>query len=202
LRDLSATDFADADILSMHLEIAALTDLREGQSARAEAERLDPECDAALADLLRIAPGITMGHPDVELLEARARAHARSRLPDTVAEGERRIAEGLAVDPLATPRTQEWGRRSAMAQPGGRMAEIRREFTRNAVVILASFADQLGNAATGYVATDVVVAAARFLLLHKDAIMATAPAWGQTGYVWAEYILIRSQQIIDEARRG
>ena len=46
----------------------------------------------------------------------------------------------------------------------------------------------------------MTVAAARFLVAHKDAIMATAPAWGQTGAAWLECTLIRADQIVREAR--
>jgi hypothetical protein len=37
---------------------------------------------------------------------------------------------------------------------------------------------------------------------HRDAIMATAPAWGQTGYAWLEYILVRAEVMLHEARSG
>lgn len=197
LRDLVAVPFDQADILLIHLEIAALTDLRESQSDRPKTERLDADCDIALAGVLRVAPGITIGHPDVDILEQRTQDYARQRLPETVAEGERRIALGLVTDHIATDRTQEYAIRSASALPGGRSAEIRRGFVRNIVIAMVAVAD----AGTALVATEAVVMAASFLIAHKDAIIATSPAWGQTGYAWASYVLIRAQQVVDDATR-
>lgn len=195
LRDLVAVPFDQADILLIHLEIAALTDLRASQSDRPQEERLDADCDMALLGVLRAAPGITIGHPDVDMLEQRTQDYARQRLPETVAEGERWISQGLINDPIATDRTQEYAIRSANALPGGRSAEIRRGFVRNVVIVMGIVAD----AATGMLADDVVLAAAQFLFTYKDAIIATSAAWGETGYAWASYILMRAKQILDDA---
>ena len=43
-------------------------------------------------------------------------------------------------------------------------------------------------------------AAAQFVVTHKDAIMVAAPAWGQTGYKWAEYLIMKADLILKEAR--
>jgi hypothetical protein len=73
---------------------------------------------------------------------------------------------------------------------------------RNTILALAYVAGIMGEAAIGLVPGEVTIHAAQFLVLHKDAIMATAPAWGETGYRWLEYMLTRAQQVIDEARKG
>lgn len=201
LRDMLESRYAEADILGIHLEISALTDVRDGNDDRPEAERIDPDCLSALANVLRIAPGVTIGHPDVDLLEERNREHARARLPETVDEGERLITQGLASDErLTTERTREYARRTGSAGDTGRVAEIRHGFTKKVVIAMATVAVEMGNAATGFVYGELTVNAAQFLILHKDAIMATAPSWGQTGYAWAEYVLIRANEIVKNAR--
>ena len=201
LRDLVAVPFEDADLLDIHVQIMALTDLRDLDAFRPTAERMDADCLAALNAFLRLGPPVTMGHPDVDLMEQALADYARQRMPATVPEGERRMAKGLADDPaIAGERLRRAAGQVANAPDQGRMAEYRRSLHRNTVLALAYVAGAIGDAATGFVAGEVTLQAARFLVLHKDAIMATAPAWGQTGWRWLEYMLVRAQQIIDEAR--
>jgi hypothetical protein len=200
LRDLVAVAFAEAELLEIHLELAALTDLRKLNEQRQENERLDADCLAALNAVLRLGPGVTLGHPDVDLYEERLTAFEGSRQPATVAEGERRVAAGLSGDPIASERLQRTAGALARAGDAGRVAAYRRSFHRNVVLALVYVAGGVGDAATGHVFGEVTVAAARFLVFHTDAIMATAPAWGQTGYAWLEYMLIRAHQIVREAQ--
>lgn len=121
LKDLVAAPFPAADILSIHLEIAALTDVKEGQPARAEAERLDADCRAALDAVLWIGPPVTMGHPDIDLFESRSIDYARTRRLDTVAEGERRITAGIAgAEDVATAPLRRTAESLASITPGSR----------------------------------------------------------------------------------
>lgn len=201
LRGMVDAPFDQANFLLIHLEINALTDIRESQNSRSETEKLDVDCLTALAGVLRTAPPITMGHPDIELLEERGRAYQRNRLPETVAAAESQIARGLDQHELATERTQEFARRTAAAGETGRVAETRRGFTKNVVLIMYFITEQATSAAYGHVFGTPTVAAAQFLLTHKDAILATAPSWGQSGFAWAQYVMIHAQRIIDEARK-
>ena len=198
LTALVTVPFEQADMLDIHLQLGALWDVKEADAAKPEPERLGPDCMAALNGVLRIGPGVTMDHPDVEALEARGIDYARTRQPATVAEGERRVAEGLSRDSaIATDHARQAAGHLARAGDTGRVAAIRRGFVRNVAIALGLVAD----AATGHVAGEVVTAAARFLVLHKDAIMAVAPSWGQTGYAWAEYLLIKADRILRDAQR-
>ncbi|MCA3538857.1 MAG: hypothetical protein IOC80_13955, partial [Rhodobacter sp.] len=203
LADLTAMPFADADLLDIHLQLAALTDLRAADPGRPKPEQLDTDCRLALDAVLRIGPGVTLGHPDVDVLEDRLAAFARTRQPATVAEGERRFTGALAdrAD-LATPRLREAAGQAARAGDEGRVAGYRRSLSRNVIRALGFVAVGLGDAVTGQVFGEIVLAAAQFLVLHRDAIMATAPAWGQTGYAWLEYILVRAEMILRDARSG
>jgi internalin A len=203
LRTLVAVDFDDADLLDIHLQIAALTDARDLDAQKPAHERFDADCLATLNSVLRLGPPVTLGHPDVDLLEQRSAEYARNRLPATVAEGERRMAKGIAASPrVAKERLRKVAGQVANAPDTGRVAEYRRALHKNTVLALAYVAGAIADASTGFVFGEVTVAAAQFLLAHKDAIMATAPSWGETGYRWLEYIIIRADQIVREARGG
>jgi internalin A len=201
LADLTALPFDKADLLDIHLQLAALTDLRAADPGRTKLEQLDPDCRLALDAVLRIGPGVTLGHPDVDVLEDRLAAYARSRQPATVAEGERLVTSALADSTdLASPRLRKVAGQVSHAADEGRIAGYRRGLSRNVILALGFVAVGLGEAATGAVFGEVVIAAAQFLVVHRDAIMATAPAWGQTGYAWLEYMLVRAETLLHEAK--
>jgi len=182
LADLTALPFDQADLLDIHLQLAALTDLRTADPGRPKPEQLDPDCRLALDAVLRIGPGVTLGHPDVDALEDRLATYARVRQPATVAEGERLVTSALAASAdLASPRLRKVAGQVSQAGDEGRVAGYRRGLSRNVIRALGFVAVGLADAATGAVYGEVVLVAAQFLVLHRDAIMATAPAWGQTG---------------------
>lgn len=201
LRDLLSADFAEADILGIHLQIAGLTDLRAADAQMPEAERMDPECMSALNAVLRLGPPVTMGHPHVDLFEARSIEYARARHPATVAEGERQVALGLSeAQALTTERLRDAARLAAAAGDSGRVAEFRTALSRNTVIFLSTVGGAVGDAALGHLPGLAVSHAAEFLWLHRDAIMAIAPSWGESGMAWAEYVLLRVRRHLDELR--
>lgn len=56
----------------------------------------------------------------------------------------------------------------------------------------------VGDAVRGHVFGEIAAAAARFLVLHGDAIVATAPAQDQTGSCVAESMPVRADGIVRE----
>lgn len=71
--------FEEVDLLLLHLEV-------EDLSARAAAGREDddpfpPEVTGPLSDVLSVAPALTLGHPDVDLLHARINAFRGQPIP-------------------------------------------------------------------------------------------------------------------------
>jgi internalin A len=203
LVSLTSVAFDSADLLDIHLQLAALTDVRTADADRPLLERLDPDCRTALDAVLRIGPGVTLGHPDVDALEVRLAEYARLRQPATVAEGERRVTGALAErKELATERLRKVAGQVSKAGDEGRLPEYRRGFSRNVIIALGAVASGLTEATQGYVYGEIAIAAAHFLVLHRDAIIATAPAWGQTGYAWLEYILVRADLILRDAKSG
>ncbi len=195
LIELTEADFRDADLLDIHLQIAALSDLREADPDRRENERFDADCMTALNKVLRLGPPVTMGHPDVDLFEKRSLDYARTRRPATEAEGERRIVGGLAdADAITTRRLRDTAGMLRNAGDTGRVADYRTSFARNAIIALSALDAAVG----GQIAGTVLIEAAHFLLLHKEAIMATAPAWGETGYLWASDLIRRADLWLKE----
>ncbi|MEO0370390.1 MAG: leucine-rich repeat domain-containing protein [Pseudomonadota bacterium] len=201
LSGLLDVPFNEADILSIHLQIGALMDAKEADADKRDLEKLDPDCMAAVNGVLRLGPPVTMGHPDVELLEKRALDYARTRQPETVAEGERQLAAGIAENSdLATERARKTSQQLATSSDTGRVAEYRHPFIKKAVVALGIVAGAVVDTATGLISSEAVLAAAQFVTAYKDAILAVAPSWGETGFKWAEYLIMRADQIIRDAR--
>lgn len=197
------TPFAEADFLALHLDILSLTDIHLAQDSLPAAERIDAECDTALRAVLRVAPGVTIGQPDVVLLEQRLDAHLRKAAPPQQNQAERQITAALADTPdLATERARHWARATADGSDSGRIAGLRHDFTRNLILLLGGCTVTVGHAAAGVIANEGLQRTALFLTLHKDAILATAPAWGETGYIWASYVIDRAQQILDQLPRA
>ena len=69
-------DFAQVDLLNVHLDIAELARLHARGREREGDPAFPPELSDALADVVQDGPGLTLDHPDVELLEERKRRHA------------------------------------------------------------------------------------------------------------------------------
>jgi len=195
--------FEEADMLDIHLEIAALTDLVALDATKPDAEQMDADCIAAINAVTRIGVPITMDNPDVLLFEKRSVEYARTRRAKAQADAEAAITAGLAKDKdLATQRARDTSELISTAPADGRVADYRSSFTRNVVIAAATIMGALGDAAIGHVSGAAVTTAAEFILLHQQAILSTAPSWGESGFAWAQYVINRAQQIIDDARRN
>ncbi len=202
LQDLVSVDFEQADILDIHLQIAALSDIRDADKDQPQAEQLDADCLTALNAVLRLGPPITLGHKSVDLFEQRSLEYARTRRDAAVIEGERRIAIAISqADPITTQRARDLAAMVAKAGDTGRMAGARSSFTRNAIIVMSFVGGAAVDAAVGSVVSPVVNDAALFLLEYKDAIMAVAPAWGETGYAWAADLITRAKLIVEDAKK-
>ncbi|MEP6067234.1 MAG: hypothetical protein ABJ246_15450, partial [Paracoccaceae bacterium] len=200
LRDLTAVPFSEANILNIHLQLAVLTDVLAFDPDQPVAERLDADCKAAVVAVVRLLPPITMGHPDIDLLEQRNAEYARSKRAATVVEGERRVAGGLAEDEnVATDQARAAAEIVAAAGDTGRVADFRTDFSRRIVMQLSIVVGALEGAVIGFVPGIAVGHAVNFLWLHRDAIMAMAVGWGESGWAWADYILLRVKQMRDDA---
>ncbi len=193
LRDLIDTPLEDADLYTLHLDIADLEELQRRNATADPREQFDPECSAAIAAILRVAPPITMGHPDVIEFEARQRAYTDQQIIQAVKQAELALIRDFANSDLITARTQNLATRLGQPSDNTRIQTAQSGFARNSFVVLSYLAVQLGDAAAGYVASEAVILAAQFIGLHANEILAIAPTWGMNGMAWAESVLRQVQ---------
>lgn len=78
--------FEAVDLLSVHLEVEGLAVFELNGRDEEGGEPFTPEATVALADLLQVGPGLTLDHPDVEILMERSRRfRAQDEPPGTQA---------------------------------------------------------------------------------------------------------------------
>jgi internalin A len=87
-------DFADLDMLPLHLAIDDIRKMEELGREDEESGDFPPEVQIALADVLGTGPGLTLGNPDVDLLVERAN---RRRSAPPVPESELAAQDALSA---------------------------------------------------------------------------------------------------------
>ena len=87
-------DFAELDMLLIHLEFA---DLAELSKIGAEDDlEFTPEIVAALNDVLRLGPGLTLDNPDVELMLERERRLREDPQPQDVQDAHDKLSDEIS----------------------------------------------------------------------------------------------------------
>ena len=190
LSDLIGTPMEDVDLLILHLDIADLEELQHRNQTADAREQFDDECRAVIDGIMRVAPPITMGHPDVVEFEARQREYKDQQITKAVKKAELALIRGIASSgELITQETETLANRLSQPSENTRLQTAQSGFARNATVILFHLATALPIAATEYVATEAVKMAAQFVAAHATEILAIAPTWGMNGLAWAESII-------------
>ena len=94
--------FGELDLLLLHLAVEDLRDLDALGREEEEGEAFTPEVQVALGDVLRLGPGLTLGHPDVDLLVERANARrASAPVPDEEIAAQDAMSRAVAGDARA-----------------------------------------------------------------------------------------------------
>jgi hypothetical protein len=88
--------FEALDMLLVHLEVEDLSE--RADRGGEDDETFSPEVAAALADVVRIGPGLTLDNPDVELLEERKRRYASQMPPPELQAVHDRLSNAAASD--------------------------------------------------------------------------------------------------------
>lgn len=95
-------DLADADLLGLHLAVGDLEALNDLGREDDEGEAFPPEVTVPLADVLRLGPGLTLGHADVDLLEERAnRRRTAPPVPEAEQAAQDEMSRRVAADAAA-----------------------------------------------------------------------------------------------------
>ncbi|MEM1079276.1 MAG: leucine-rich repeat domain-containing protein [Pseudomonadota bacterium] len=186
LRDLTSGPFETASILGIHLQLSALDDIRKEDANRPEAEQMDPDCRLAIGQVLRHGPGITMGHPDVVLVEARNAEFAGQPVPETEAESERRLARTVADAQVpATKAAQQVAGALATSQSKGRLSQARKALAWG----LVSGVGALVVGGLSQAGADGYQWAVEWISANRDAIWTAAQGWGSTFVSWVRDLL-------------
>lgn len=194
MRDLVSVPFAEADILGLHFQICALSDVRTEDASRREIERMDADCRIALNTVLRMGPPITIGHPDVALVEERNAAFINVRVSETEAESERRLATTIAQH--SVPANEAARMLSAALEHSateGKLAQPRRVFLTKVVLgvgaVALSGAGAMSAGALGHLGAESAEWALKWISANRDAISTAARGWGQEASDWVRDML-------------
>lgn len=201
----------EASLYDIHLDIAVLTDRVIGNDARPTAERIDPDCLAAMREVMRLGPPLTIDDPLVIRYE-KAHADMQARTRDaTMRAGERATVEAIARggDGIGDG-ARDLGR-MLVAQPdgGGRVETTQALLTKNSVIRAGLYlAGAAGVSLVGLITVESAKAAWAaapglwsFLVNNKDAIMAAAWGWGDQAQVWTADLMSRAVEIARLAQK-
>ena len=194
-------DLAEADLLTLHINLRALQDESKLDASRPEAERLDPDCLGALNQVLRIAPPITIGNDTVTRYETAIGAFERDPQPPTVPEAERQILDRVSERPdLITEELRNLIKTLARTADAGGAAPARRSVSQRVVILLAAAGgtavSMVAAGTLGEVGRAIATAAPDVLLAMKDAVVAAAQGWGQTFLHWVKDMLTRINNLV------
>ncbi|WP_424974452.1 leucine-rich repeat domain-containing protein [Dinoroseobacter sp. S124A] len=186
LRELTSGPFETANILGIHLQLSALEDIRAEDANRPKAEQMDPDCRLAIGQVLRHGPGITMGHPEVVLMEARNAEFAGKPFPETEAESERRLARTVADAQVpVTEAAKQVAQALATSQTKGRLSQARTVFVTGLVL----GAGALVQGGLNQAGADGYQWAVDWISANKDAIWTAAQGWGSAFTSWVRDLL-------------
>lgn len=180
--------FEELDLLVLHLE---LDDLRERQAAgREDGDPFDEEVTGPLGDVLRQGPGLTMDHPDVELLEERRRRHADGP-PDpgeVETHGKLSVATSLAVETMGD-RLRAMEARLAERPGSPASIEVQKAVHRNLLWKIGAIAgtvalDVVSRSASGAGVDLLKPAITGFLTANWPVVAQVAAHYGGAFEVW------------------
>ena len=190
--------FGELDLLLLHLAVEDLRDLDALGREEEEGEAFTPEVQVALGDVLRLGPGLTLGHADVDLLVERANARrASAPVPDEELAAQDAMSRAVAGDARAVGdrlRTLE----EQVAEAGSAEAkEAQKAVNRNVlrkVGIVAVAGGMAGEAVTGVVVDGLKDAIRHLVAAHGPVLMEAAATYG---VVLADWFAASIAQIPD-----
>jgi hypothetical protein len=180
--------FDELDLLSVHLEIEGLEDRRE--TGAEEGEAFTDEVRQAIADVTRAGPGLTIGHPDVDLMLDRRRMAREEVVPEAEDAAHRRLSEAVMNDPEAhgpNSRAMEELLQRVADEAASRV--LLRAKHRNLVWAIATFAaagalDVGSNVAAGLIADALGPNVTMFVRTNYAVLSEVAATYGRGVLVW------------------
>ena len=99
IAELVAKPFAELDLLAVHLEVEDLAD--RATRGMEDGVPYSEEVASALGDVTRLGPGLTLGHPEVDLFILRLRDAREHPMPEAVAAIHAKFSQAIIDDARA-----------------------------------------------------------------------------------------------------
>ena len=179
-------DFADLDLLMLHLATEDLRDLETLGREDEDGDAFPPEVVIALGDVLRLGPGLTLGHADVDVLVERAnRRRSSAPVPDAELAAQDDMSDALIAgqeaigDRLRT--LEETVARSSTAED----REAQKAVHRNVLWRIAVGAGGVaGTVAVGVVTGVLTTPVETWVVANVPALLPAAATYGPAFYDW------------------
>jgi hypothetical protein len=188
LATLLDTPFDELDLLSVHLEIEDLEARRE--TGTEDGDAFTDEVRQAISDVTRAGPGLTIGHPDVDLMLDR-RSRAREEVvPEAEAAAHRRLSEAVMGDPEAHgPNSRAMEELLQRVADDAASRVLLKAKHRNLVWAIATFAavgawDVGSNVAAGLIADALGQNVTVFVRTNYAVLSEVAATYGRGVLVW------------------
>lgn len=180
--------FEDLDLLTLHIEIGDLTD--RAALGSEDGESYPAETQAAVGDVTRIGPGLTLDNPDVEMFLARRRRAREEPAPAAELAAHEALSRAILASPNANgPNSLQLERLAIeIADPAAAQA-ISQAKHRNLLWRLGVMATRLAGSLGVGVAGNLISAAygpaiADFVTLHWAELVRVAASYGAPFADW------------------
>ncbi len=174
------------DLLRLHLAVDDLQGMADLGRDSEDADPFPPEVAILLGDVLRTAPGLTLGNPDVDLLVERAnRRRTSPPVPEAELEAQDEMSHAVASDPMAIGDRLRMLEQIVAGSDSAEDREVQKSANRSVLWRIASVCAQGG----AIVATNVVAAALAppiliWLQAHAGTLLAAAQTYGPVFLAW------------------
>lgn len=184
--DLVRAEFDALDLLLLHLAVDDLRDLEAMGREDDESGAFTPEVMLALGDVLRLGPGLTLGHPDVDTLVERAnRRRAGPEVPQDELAAQDAMSEAVAGDEAAIGDRLRTLEAMVAGSDGAEDREVQKGANRSVLWRIAVSAGISSNRVANNVAMAVLSAQIiAFVEASWPALHAAAATYGPAFYDW------------------
>ncbi|MDJ0627982.1 MAG: hypothetical protein QNJ44_06950 [Rhodobacter sp.] len=198
LEDQLDREFGELDLLMLHLAIEDLRDLDRLGREDEDGEAFPPEVVVPLGDVLRLGPGLTLGHKEVDLLVERAnRRRAGPPVPagEVAAQDAMSVAVSLDADTIG-PRLRKLEERVADSETA-EAKELQKAANRNVLWKLAAWGGSLGTGvAASVIAATYGVEITAFVQTNWAVLVEAAGTYGPQ---FARWFVLSMQQVSEFA---
>ncbi|WP_299139165.1 hypothetical protein [uncultured Tateyamaria sp.] len=179
-------DFADLDLLMLHLATEDLRDLEMLGREDEDGDAFPPEVVIALGDVLRLGPGLTLGHADVDLLVERAnRRRSSAPVPDAELAAQDDMSDALIAGQEAIGDRLRTLEETVARSSVGEDREAQKAAHRNVLWRIAVSAGGFSGRVVEGVAIGVLtIPVTTWVVANVPALLPAAATYGTAFYDW------------------